>query len=78
MRFFFFFLSYSCHVAKLAWTPPLAMSKGKSVRERDEKETTKTAALVNTHMVYFCVFFLCCMTEALGIWMCDSVEDSDP
>lgn len=56
----------------------MAMSKGKSVRERDEKETTKTAALVNTHMVYFCVFFLCCMTEALGIWMCDSVEDSDP
>lgn len=46
--------------------------------EREEKEATKTAGLINTCMVYFCVFFHCCTTEALGIWIHDSVEELDP
>lgn len=29
-------------------------------------------------MIYFCVYFHCCMTEALGIWIHDSVEESGP
>lgn len=28
-------------------------------------------------MVYFCVFFHCFTTEALGTWICNSVEESD-
>lgn len=56
--------------SKAGIKPPLAMNKG---RGGWKKETTKTAGPINT-----CVFFHCCMTEALGIWICDSAEESDP
>lgn len=53
------------------------MSMSEGMGEREKKETTKTAGLVNRHMFYFCVFFHCCATETIEIWICDSVEESD-
>lgn len=45
-------------------------------RLREEKRPQRQLVL-ETCMVYFCVFFHCCTTEALGTWICNSIEETD-
>lgn len=81
---FFFFSFLIMHCSKAIVKTPFGHIRGVSGMDREReivperKRRPQRQLVLETRMVYFCVFFHCCTTEALGTWIRNSVEESDP